>query len=57
MRKYGGIGLGFNISNNLFKLMGFLLMFESELEWGFIFFFDVMFVVVVDIDVLLFEII
>ena len=33
-RKYGGTGLGLNISNNLLKLMGSSLTLESELERG-----------------------
>ena len=54
-RKYGGTGLGLNISNNLLKLMGSSLTLESELERGSTFSFDVTFAVAADIDVPLSE--
>ncbi|WP_240491571.1 ATP-binding protein [Alteromonas macleodii] len=54
-RKYGGTGLGLNISNNLLKLMGSSLTLESELERGSTFSFDVTFAVAADIDVSLSE--
>ncbi len=54
-RKYGGTGLGLNISNNLLKLMGSSLTLESELERGSTFSFDVTFAVAADIYVPLSE--
>ena len=49
-RKYGGTGLGLNISNNLLKLMGSSLTLESELARGSTFSFDVTFAIAEDID-------
>ncbi|TKB05297.1 response regulator [Alteromonas portus] len=49
-RKYGGTGLGLNISNNLLKLMGSSLTLESELAHGSTFSFDVTFAIAEDID-------
>lgn len=49
-RKYGGTGLGLNITNNLLKLMGSSLTVESELGKGTTFSFDVSFAIAADAD-------
>ncbi|WP_240141070.1 response regulator [Sphingobacterium bovisgrunnientis] len=40
-KKYGGTGLGLTISNNLLKYMGSNLKLKSELDKGYIFYFDI----------------
>ena len=47
-RKYGGTGLGLNITNNLLKLMGSSLTVESEVGKGATFSFDVTFAIATD---------
>ena len=49
-RKYGGTGLGLNITNNLLKLMGSYLSVESELNEGTTFSFDITFAIASDVE-------
>ena len=49
-RKYGGTGLGLNITNNLLKLMGSSLSVESEVNKGTTFSFDITFAIASDVE-------